>query len=205
MFVSGVYSNFKFEFPKVLIPKEIEDKYIPYLERLPGNMITRVIDFLNYSIQSINLQINPQNYTPNLQKSVGWINPHLTRDTSGVPKGIKEPGVRYDDSAPYDLQNNFVKEMTITFQLDSSYLIYFLLFDIWTYYNSKFEEKYLPQSPGFEIIDGYGQLLYSINLEKMLMTSLSNLEFNYADTSVDMKTIEANFVCQSISIEYLKK
>ena len=46
---------FEFHFPRNFIPKEISDKYKPYLNRMPGNIIEEPLDFLNYTIQSVNL------------------------------------------------------------------------------------------------------------------------------------------------------
>ena len=37
-FLSGKNNNFKFAFPKVFVPEEIEKKYSPILNRIPGNM-----------------------------------------------------------------------------------------------------------------------------------------------------------------------
>ena len=55
MLVSARNNQFRFNFPKTFIPKEIIDKYRPYLNRIPGNMIKEPIDFLNYGIQGLNL------------------------------------------------------------------------------------------------------------------------------------------------------
>ena len=57
-FLSGKNNNFKFNFPKVFMPQEIEDKYSPVLNRIPGNMCTTVLDFINYSIMSVELEVN---------------------------------------------------------------------------------------------------------------------------------------------------
>ena len=63
-FLSGKNNNFKFSFPKPFVPKEIEDKYSPILNRIPGNMCDTVVDFLNMSIQSVELEVNPAEYEP---------------------------------------------------------------------------------------------------------------------------------------------
>ena len=39
--------------PKKKHPFKIEKKYSPILNRIPGNMCTTVIDFINYSIKGI--------------------------------------------------------------------------------------------------------------------------------------------------------
>ena len=46
-FLSGKNNNFRFAFSKPFIPQEIEDKYSPVLNRIPGNMCENVLDFVN--------------------------------------------------------------------------------------------------------------------------------------------------------------
>ena len=63
-FLSGKNNNFKFSFPKAFVTDEIEKKYSPILNRIPGNMCDTVVDFLNMSIQSVELEVNPAEYEP---------------------------------------------------------------------------------------------------------------------------------------------
>ena len=70
-FLSGKNNNFKFAFPKPFIPQEIEDKYSPVLNRIPGNMCETVLDFLNYSIKSVNIQVSPNSYDVITQRDRG--------------------------------------------------------------------------------------------------------------------------------------
>ena len=48
-FLSGKFNNFKFSFPKPFVPGEIEKKYSPILNRIPGNMCTTNVDLLKES------------------------------------------------------------------------------------------------------------------------------------------------------------
>ena len=61
-FLSGKNNNFKFNFPKTFVPDEIDKKYSPILNRIPGNMCTTIVNFLNYSIKSVELEVNPVEY-----------------------------------------------------------------------------------------------------------------------------------------------
>ena len=70
-FLSGKRNNFRFHFPKVFVPDEIEEKYRPILKRVPGIMCDSVIDFINLQIKSIELQVNPETYQPIEQKDSG--------------------------------------------------------------------------------------------------------------------------------------
>ena len=55
MILSARNNQFKFDFPRNFIPKEIAEKYKPFLTRIPGGLIKEPIDYWNYGIQSLNL------------------------------------------------------------------------------------------------------------------------------------------------------
>jgi hypothetical protein len=168
-FLSGKNNNFKFSFPKTFVPKEIEDKYAPILNRIPGNMCTTVIDFINYSIQSIEIDVNPSEYEPIEQKDRRTQYGRLSRS----------------DFFPDFL---WLKNLTITFQLDSAYIIWAIMTELFLYYYCA-EEKYIPATPGMEILDCQNKVLYRVKFEEMLYTSVSGLEFNFSSNDVEQKTL----------------
>jgi hypothetical protein len=180
-FLSGKNNNFKFSFPKVFVTDEIEKKYSPILNRIPGNMCTTVIDFLNYSIMSVELEINPQTYEPIEQVDRGTIFGRINR-TYTFPDYL------------------FSKSMTITFQLDSAYIIWAILTDLFMYYFATFKEKFVP-SPSMEIMDCYNHSLYKISFERLLYTGVSGLEFDFSSNEVDQKTITTTWESNAISVE----
>ena len=51
MILSARNNQFKFDFPRTFIPKEIAKKYKPFLTRIPGGLIKEPIDYWNYGIQ----------------------------------------------------------------------------------------------------------------------------------------------------------
>ena len=114
-FLSGKNNNFRFAFSKPFIPQEIEDKYSPVLNRIPGNMCENVLDFLNYSIKSVNIQVSPNSYDVITQRD----------------RGTPYERIRRSNAYPDALFN---KEMTITFQLDQAYIIWSILTDLFMYY-----------------------------------------------------------------------
>ena len=183
-FLSGKNNNFKFAFPKGFVPKEIEDKYTPILNRIPGNMCTTVIDFINYSIQSIELEINPNEYEP------------IEQIDRGTPYGRKHRSDTYPDLL-------FVKTMSIVFQLDTSYIIWSVLTDLFIYYYcAPPEEKYISTGPGMEILDCYHKVLYRIKFINLLYTGVSGLEFNFSSNDVEQKTITTQWLANKIDIEF---
>lgn len=184
MLISGQNDQFEFGFPKELIPQHIEDRYMQVLERMPGNCFSHVIDFLNYSIQSVDFTLAPAGYTPNDQVDINtpWSRKH--REASH-PMGVMG------------------RDMTVTFQLDSQYLIYFLLCDLWFYYYATFSEKFLPPGISFRIKDAYGVDMVRVKMSNVLLTGVSNLEFNFSNKDVNMKTMTATFTINEFEAEFV--
>ena len=68
MILNSRNNLFNFKFPRTFVPKEVADKYRKYLNRMPGNLITEPIDFINYSIQGValpGLSFDPIEQAPN--------------------------------------------------------------------------------------------------------------------------------------------
>lgn len=181
MFLSGSFNQFKFEFPKVFIPEELNEKYKPFLKRIPGCMIEEPIEFLNYAVKKVSLQLNPQNYVPIEQRD---------RQTPYVRRS------RSDEHPMF----NYNKEITITFQTDSSYLIWFLLCDLWEYYYCT-KDKFLPALPGMILLDARGKELYRVSMKDVLFTGVDGLEFNFSDNTVDTKELNATFFANYVNCE----
>lgn len=180
-FISGKNNNFRFHFPKVFVPEEFESKYTPLLKRIPGCMCENVIDFINYSIRSVELQVSP-----NQQETI-------EQTDRGTPYGRHSRS----DAFPDLLWN---KEMTITFQLDSMYLIWFILCDLFMYYYC-IKSKYLPKAPGMEILDMYNTVLYRVSFEDLLFTSVSGLEFDFSSNEIDQKLITTTWFANRVNLE----
>ncbi len=182
-FLSGLNNNFKFTFPKVFVPEEIEKNYLPILNRIPGNMCTTVIDFLNMSIKSVELEVNPAEYEP------------IEQVDRGTPYGR----LHRSDFFPDFL---WKKSMTITFQLDSAYIIWSMLIDLFMYYYCvEPKPRYIPACPGMEILDCYDHSLYRITFDDLLFTGVSGLEFDFSSNSIDQKTMTATFVANKINFD----
>lgn len=181
-FLSGKNNNFKFDFPKVFVPKEIEDKYSPILNRIPGNMCTTVVDFLNYSIKSVELEVNPAEYDP------------IEQTDRGTPYGRLYRSGMFPDFL-------WKKSMTITFQLDSAYIIWAILTEIFMYYYcAEPDPKYIPATPGMEILDCYNRSLYRITFDDLLFTGVSGLEFDFSSNEVDQKIVTTNWRANKVNV-----
>ena len=108
MILSARNNQFKFEFPRNFIPKEISDKYKPYLNRMPGAMIKEPIDYFNYGIQSMNLP-GPS------------FDPVTQNDFPGNTR-------RFRTSLPK--QELFDKELTVTMQAFDGWVNYWMAIEV---------------------------------------------------------------------------
>lgn len=177
--ISGRNNNFRFHFPKVFVPEELEEKYNPLLKRVPGNMCESVIDFINYSIKSVELEVSPQ------QEVI-----------EQVDRGTPFTRVSRSDAFPDMLWN---RDMTITFQLDSMYLIWFILCELFMYYYCV-KPKYLPKPPGMEILDMYDKVVYRITFEDLLFLSVSGLEFDFSSNEIDQKILTTTWRANKVNV-----
>jgi hypothetical protein len=179
-FLSGKNNNFKFHFPKIFVPEEIEKKYTPLLKTIPGCMCETVIDFINFSIKNVQLQVNPNNYEP------------IEQVDRATPYGR----ISRSDAVPDFL---WKKDMTIAFQLDSMYLIWFILCDLFIHYYV-IKEKYLPKPPGMEILDMYDRVVYRVTFEDLLFTGIDGLEFDYSSNEIDQKLFNTTWKANKVDI-----
>jgi hypothetical protein len=180
-FLSGKNNNFRFHFPKVFVPEDIEKRYEPILKRIPGIMVDTVVDFINLQIKSVELQVNPQTYEP------------ITQVDSGTPYGRVSRSDAYPDYL-------WRKEMTITFQLDHAYIIWCIMCDLFMHYY-QIKDKYIPKPPGMEILDCNHKVLYRITFTDLLFTGVSGLDFDFSSNTIDQKTMTTTWLSNKINFE----
>ena len=145
-------------------------------------MCTTVIDFLNYSIKSVELEVNPATYDP------------IEQVDRGTPYGRLHRSDFYPDFL-------WKKQMTITFQLDSAYIIWAILTDLFMYYYcAEPNPKYIPATPGMEILDCYNHSLYRISFVDLLYTGVSGLEFDFSSNEVDQKIVTTTWVANKVDV-----
>jgi hypothetical protein len=181
MFLSGSFNRFRFYFPKVFIPDEIADKYRPLIQRIPGCMIQEPIDFLNYAIQSIDVSVKtPYEPTTQIDRGTTW---------GRLGRAMRDPRVWLN------------RDMTISFQLDSAYIIWSILTEIFMYYYcAEPDPKFIPATPGMEILDCYNRSLYRITFDDLLFTGVSGLEFDFSSNEVDQKIVTTNWRANKVNV-----
>jgi hypothetical protein len=170
---------FQFGFPRTFIPKEVGDKYKKYLNRLPGNLIEEPIDFINYTIQSINFP--GMGYDPVQQAQFPGRN------------------ILFRDSKP--VQELFQKELTVTFQLVDGYINYWILLETLAYYyNFSTEQPYIGDL-NMRILDSEGNSLVTVTMNKVLIRTISDLQMSFASNVAEFKTFDLSLAYNDIEIK----
>lgn len=168
MLLNSRANLFEFFFPKTFMPKEISDKYRFYLNRIPGNVIEEPLDFINYTIQSINL-------------------PGMGYDSV---EQAQYPGrsIQFRDAKPR--QELFQKEMTVTFQLVDGYINYWMMMDILDhYYDFETRPPYIDDL-NVRMMDSEGQALVTARLQRPLIKSISDLSMSFASNVAEFTTFD---------------
>lgn len=162
---------FQFNFPRAFVPKEISDKYKPYLNRIPGNVIEEPVDFINYTLQSINIP------------GMGFDSVVQQRKT----------GREFEFRSSVPEQELFQKELTMTFQSVDGYINYWMLLEILKFYYS-FDNK-APFICDFNVrmTDNEGNALVTARMKRVLMKSISDLQFSFASNVAEFKTFDVVF------------
>ena len=180
MIINARNNQFDFRFPRTFIPEEINKKYKDYLLKLPGNMITEPIDFLNYGVQGVNL--TGISFTPVEQTSkIGRARMYRTA---------------------VDPAELFSKEISIQMQLLDGYLNYFMLWDILLhYYSHGTKELYIPDGTSLRILDSEGYIIVSSIFKRVLFKEISSLNLAFNNNSPDFTTFDIGLVYNTMELK----
>lgn len=178
MIGDGRENLFEFHFPKTFMPKEVSDKYKRYLNRIPGNIITDPLNFINYTIQGINLPGTGYDAITQLQK----------------------PGnnAQWRNSLPSE--ELYEKELTVTFQLVDGYINYWMMLDILNhYYDFNKKEPYIPDL-NLRMLDSEGNSIVTARINRPLIKNISDLNMNFASNVADFSTFDVTLGYNSLEI-----
>jgi len=180
MFITARNSQFKFNFPRTFIPKNISEKYKPYINRMPGSMIKEPIDLFNYGIQSLSLP-GPS------------FDPIQQNDFPGNAR-------RFRTSLPN--QELFDKTMTVTIKALDGYVNYWMAIELFDhYYNLSGKEPFLPEGVGIQMIDAEGNTYVTAKIQQMILSSVSSLELNFSSNTIEFQTFDLTFSYNLLDIQ----
>lgn len=179
MILNSRNNLFNFKFPRNFIPKEVADKYRKYLNRMPGNLMSEPIDYINYSIQGMSIpgiSFDPITQAPN--------DGTTTYHRGSIP-----------------IQNTIERQFTIEMQLLDGYINYWIMQDTLLYYYSKAKKEPFIDDLKLQILDGEGIHVMSAVFEKPIMNSISELELNMSTNIAEFASFQMNFYYNKFNIK----
>jgi|GEM_PF-762191 hypothetical protein len=171
MILNSRNNLFNFKFPRKFIPIEVADKYRKYLNRMPGNLMTEPIDFINYSIQGVSLpgiSFDPIEQSPN--------DGTTTYHRGAVP-----------------IQNTIERQFQVELQLLDGFINYWIMQDTLLYYYSRQKKEPFTDDLKLQILDAEGIHVMSAVFEKPIFNSISELELNMSSNIAEFSTFTLNF------------
>jgi hypothetical protein len=168
MLLNARNNLFEFHFPKTFMPKKISDKYRGYLNRIPGNVIEEPLDFINYTIQGVNL-------------------PGMGFD---AVEQDQKPGRKVQFRNTLPTQELFQKELTVTLQLVDGFVNYWMMLEILNYYYAFDTKEPFLDDLNMRMLDGEGNSIVTARLKRPLLKNISELSMSFASNVADFTTFD---------------
>ena len=178
MIINSRNNLFNFRFPRTFIPKEVADKYRKYLNRMPGNLVTEPIDFINYAIQGVQLPgiaFDPISQAPN--------DGTTTYHRGSIP-----------------IQNTIERQFTVEMQLLDGYINYWIMQDTLLYYYARSTKEPYTQPLTLRILDAEGSSVAYMEFQKPIMNSINELSLNMAQNVAEFNTFEVTFFYNKLDL-----
>ena len=178
MILNSRNNLYDFRFPRNFIPKEVSDKYRSYLDRIPGALLADPVDYVNYSIQGINIP------------GISW-DPITQADNDGTTR-------YYRTTTP--IQNTIERQFTVTMQLLDGFINYWIMMDTLLYYYAKQTSEPYTSPLTLRILDAEGSSVAYMEFQKPIMNSINELNLNMAQNVADFNTFEVTFYYNRLNL-----
>ena len=178
MILNSRSNLYNFKFPRTFIPQSIIDKYKPYLNKMPGNIISEPIDYINCAIQGITvpgISFDPVQETPN--------------DGTIMYKRGYVP-----------VQNLINREFSVEMQLLDGFINYWILTDTLLYYYDRSTERPYTDDLKLQILDAEGLHVMSAVFEKPIMKSINELSLNMSSNVAEFTTFSVDFTYNKFNL-----
>lgn len=170
-------NTFEFNFPKTFMPEKISNKYKAYINRMPS-IVEEPLDFLNYTIQSVNL-------------------PGMGFD---AVEQQQKPGRNIQFRSTLPIQELFQKELNVTFQLVDGYINYWMMLDILNYYYSFDNKNPYIDNLNIRMLDSEGHALITATLIRPLIKNIGELSMSFASNTAEFNTFDVTIGYNDIEI-----
>ena len=178
MVLNSRNNGFDFRFPRGFIPAEVSEKYKKYLNKVPGGLLSEPVDFVNYSIQGINI--------PGIS-----FDPLTQEDNDGTK--------RYHRGA-MPIQNTINREFTVTMQLLDGFINYWIMMDTLLYYYARSTKQAYIDPLTLRILDAEGSSVAYMEFTDCIMNSINELSLNFAETTASFSTFEVTFFYNKLNL-----
>ena len=179
MILNSRNNLFNFKFPRTFVPIEVVNKYYKYLNRMPGNLITEPVDYINYAIQGINvpgISFTPIEQAPN--------DGTTTYHRGSIP-----------------IQNTIERQFQIEMQLLDGFINYWIMQDTLLYYYSQAQRKSFVDDLKLQILDSEGIHTMSVIFEKPILNSITELSLNMSNNIAEFNTFTVNFYYNKFNLK----
>jgi len=178
MILNSRNNLYDFRFPRKFVPEEVANKYKSYLNKIPGSLLAEPIDYINYSIQGINV--------PGIS-----FDPITQADNDGT--------TRYHRGA-VPIQNTIQREFTVTMQLLDGFINYWIMMDTLLYYYARSTKEPYTQPLTLRILDAEGASVAYMEFQKPIMNSINELSLNMAQNVAEFNTFEVSFFYNKLDL-----
>jgi len=193
--LSPRYDLFKFELPKDFIPPEVNEKYQNILSKNAG-VITTPIDYLNESIQGINIPGIESLTTDQQQHSTNAIHP-------AMGKINVEPARQNTYKSVSNPLDNIDKTITISFRFNQGFYNYFLIYESIFWKICKPLDYKNEEVLFIDLLDETGKINARIKYYDCHVDGIEGLEFNYSKLERDTGTFDVTFKFNNIDFVFI--
>lgn len=194
--LSPRYDLFKFSFPKDFLPQEIIEKYDNILSKNAG-VITNSIDYLNESIQGVNIPGISDILTTQVQ--------HGSNPIERVKNRINvEPSHEITYKSSTNPLSNIDTEFKVTFRMNQGLYNYFMLYETIFHHICKHINKESEPVLYVEILDDEGVSIAKVKFIDVHINGIDGLEFNYNKIERDSGTFDVSFKFNNIDFDFNK-
>lgn len=182
MIIGSRSSNFIFNFPKNFILDSIEEKYAPYIKRMPLPYDT-VLSVMNANVQSVTfpgLAMEPVEQTRKY--------------------GLKQ---NYKNAVP--LSDLYTRDMSVTIRSLDGYINYWIMQDnAIAYLNLGEKAPLYLEDLHIRFLDQEGHVVNTTRFSGIVLTGISEIQTSYSDNNPEFHDFTLSFRFNIINIEVEK-
>jgi len=199
--LKGRQDGFRLTLPDDFIAKEINEKYTKIIKD-QKSFSYRPIDFLNETIQSVQILGFVDGTVPQMQSGTGA---PLIREDRKEENKFMHTSTEYSyrsDKNPIALID---KTLNVYFRHTLGFVNYFLLFENFFYQYSR-DRKYgeLPDQFPIDIINNKGEIYSRIIVMDPVINSIDMLDLNYNQPIAQSQTFKVEFKYSNIDYQFIE-